>query len=151
MSNVQPIPEGYRTVTPNLVVDGGLAALDFYARAFGAEIVSRLESGGMLMHGEIRIGDSLITLCDAMPDYGLVAPDRDAPVTSSIGLYVEDADAVHAQAVAAGATQINPVSDQFHGDRAGSLRDPFGHRWSISTHIEDVSAEEMERRMAQFA
>jgi PhnB protein len=151
MSNVPPIPAGYHTVTPNLVVDGGLAALEFYERAFGAEIVSRLESGGKLMHGEIRIGDSLISLCDPMPDYGLAAPDRDGPVSSSIGLYVEDADAVHARAVAAGASQINPVADQFHGDRAGSVRDPFGHRWSISTHIEDVSVEEMERRMAQFA
>ena len=151
MSNVQPIPEGYRTATPNLVVDGGLEALGFYERAFGAEVVSRLESGGKLMHGEIRIGDSLITVCDAMPEYGLAAPDREGPVSSSIGLYVEDADAVHARAVAAGAQQINPVSDQFHGDRAGSVRDPFGHRWSISTHIEDVSVEEMERRMAEFA
>jgi PhnB protein len=151
MSNVPPIPAGYHTVTPNLVVDGGLAALEFYERAFGAEIVSRLESGGKLMHGEIRIGDSLISLCDPMPEYGLAAPDRDGPVSSSIGLYVEDADAVHARAVAAGASQINPVADQFHGDRAGSVRDPFGHRWSISTHIEDVSVEEMERRMAQFA
>ena len=150
MSNVHPIPEGYRTVTPSLVVDGGLAALDFYERAFGAEVVSRFESGGILMHGEIRIGDSLVTLCDPMPDYGLAAPDREGPVSSSIGLYVEDADALHARAVAAGATQINPVSDQFHGDRAGSVRDPFGHRWSISTHVEDVSAQEMERRMAEF-
>ena len=143
----QPIPEGYRTITPGLVVDNGVEAIDFYERAFGAELVRRLEMGGKIMHAELRIGDSLITVNDEMPDYGFKAPDHEAPVPSSLLIYTEDADALHAQAVAAGATEINPVSDQFHGDRAGSVRDPYGHRWAIATHTEDMSAEEMQRRM----
>jgi PhnB protein len=152
MSNdVSPIPAGFSTATPNLVVDRGAAAIDFYERAFGAEVTARLEAGGMLVHAAIRIGDSLVTLCDAMPSHGMVAPDRDAPVSAFITLYVEDADALHARAIAAGATQINPIADHVHGDRAGSVRDPFGHRWAIATHIEDVPAEEVQRRLAEYA
>ena len=151
MSTVKPIPEGFSTATPNLVVDDGAAAIDFYERAFGAEVKARLDAGGMLVHAALRIGDSLVTLCDAMPAHGFVAPDREAPVSSFITLYVEDADAAHARAIEAGATQINPIADHIHGDRAGSVRDPFGHRWAIATHIEDVPAEEMQRRMAEFA
>lgn len=151
MSTVNPIPAGFSTVTPNLVVDGGAAAIDFYERAFGAEVQTRLEAGGMLVHAALRIGDALVTLCDAMPAHGFVAPDREAPVSAFITLYVEDADALHAQAVAAGATVINPVEDHMHGDRAGSVRDPFGHRWAMATHIEDVPPEEMERRLKEFA
>jgi PhnB protein len=151
MSTVQPIPEGFSTATPNLVVDGGAEAIDFYERAFGAEVVARLEAGGMLVHAALRIGDSMVTLCDAMPDHGFVAPDREAPVTQFITLYVEDADALFARALEAGATEINPVTDHIHGDRAGSVRDPFGHRWAVATHIEDISEEEMQRRMTEFA
>jgi PhnB protein len=145
----QPIPEGYRTITPGLVVDGAVEALDFYQRAFGAEVVRRLEMGGKIMHAELRIGDSLVTVNDEMPEYGLKAPDPDAPAPASLLIYTEDADALHARAVKAGATQINPVSDQFHGDRAGSVRDPYGHRWAIATHTEDMSQEEMQRRMEE--
>ena len=148
MTTVQPIPEGFSTATPNLVVDGGGAAIDFYERAFGAQVQARLEAGGMLVHAALRIGDSVVTLCDAMPAHGFVAPDRAAPVSAFITLYVEDADALHARALDAGATQVNPIADHAHGDRAGSVRDPFGHRWAIATHIEDVPAEELERRMA---
>jgi PhnB protein len=151
MNTVQPIPTGFSTVTPNLVVDGGAEAIDFYERAFGAEVQTRLEAGGMLVHAALRIGDAIVTLCDAMPAHGFVAPDREAPVSGFITLYVEDADALHARAVAAGATEINPVDDHVHGDRAGSVRDPFGHRWAVATHIEDVSAEEIQRRLAEFA
>jgi PhnB protein len=139
------------TATPNLVVDGGAGAIDFYERAFGAEVQTRLEAGGMLVHAALRIGESIVTLCDAMPTHGFVAPDRDAPVSAFITLYVEDADALHARATAAGATEINPVADHVHGDRAGSVRDPFGHRWAVATHIEDVSPEEIQRRMAELA
>ena len=146
MSQVKPIPEGFGTATPNLVVDGAAAAIDFYQRAFGAEVQTRLEAGDMIVHAALRIGDSLVTLCDAMPDHGFVAPAGDAWPTF-ITLYVEDADAVHARALEAGATQINPIEDHLHGDRAGSVRDPFGHRWAIATHIEDVSEAEMARRM----
>ena len=151
MNNVNPIPEGFSTATPNLVVDDGAAAIDFYERAFGAEVQTRLEAGGMLVHAALRIGDSLVTVCDAMPAHGFVAPDRDAPVSAWITLYVEDADAVNARALEAGATQINAIEDHIHGDRAGSVRDPFGHRWAVATHIEDISDEEMQRRMAGFA
>jgi PhnB protein len=151
MSQVKPIPEGYRTATPNLVVGKGAEAIDFYERAFGADVTARLEAGGMLVYAAIRIGDSLVTLSEAMPSHGMVAPDPDAPVASFITLYVEDADALHARAIAAGASEINPISDHIHGDRAGSVRDPFGHRWAIATHIEDVSEEEMARRMKEFS
>jgi PhnB protein len=151
MTDVRPIPEGFATATPNLVVDRGAEAIEFYERAFGAEVFARLEAGGMLVHAALRIGHSTITLCEAMPDHGFVAPDREAPVTQFITLYVVDADAWHARAVAAGATEINPVTDHIHGDRAGSVRDPFGHRWAVATHVEDVSAEEIERRLAEFA
>jgi PhnB protein len=151
MTDVKPIPAGFSTATPNLVVDRGAEAISFYERAFGAEVQARLEAGGMLVHAALRIGDSVITLCDAMPDHGFVAPDREAPVTQFITLYVEDADAWFARAVGAGATEINPVTDHIHGDRAGSVRDPFGHRWAVATHIEDISEEEMQRRMAEFA
>jgi PhnB protein len=151
MTDVKPIPEGFATATPNLVVDRGAEAIDFYERAFGAEVRARLEAGGMLVHAALRIGESMITLCDAMPDHGFVAPDPDAPVTQFITLYVEDADALFSRAVDAGATEINPVTDHIHGDRAGSVRDPFGHRWAVATHIEDISDEEMQRRMADFA
>ena len=151
MSTVQPIPAGFSTVTPNLIVADGAAAIDFYERAFGAQVQARLEAGGMLVHAALRIGDALVTLCDAMPAHGFVAPDREAPVTQFITLYVEDADALHARAIEAGATEVNPVADHIHGDRAGSVRDPFGHRWAVATHTEDVSPEEMERRMKEMA
>jgi PhnB protein len=151
MSTVKPTPEGFSTATPNLVVERGGEAIDFYERAFGAETVTRLEAGGMLVHAALRIGDSMVTLCDAMPNHGFVAPDREAPVTQFITLYVDDADALHARALEAGATEVNPVADHIHGDRAGSVRDPFGHRWAIATHVEDVPEDELQRRMAEFA
>ena len=150
MTKTKPIPEGFSTATPNLVVADGAAAIDFYERAFGAELQTRLEAGGMLVHAALRIGDALVTLCDAMPAHGFVAPEGDA-WSAFITLYVEDADAVHARALEAGATQINPVEDHMHGDRAGSVRDPFGHRWAVATHIEDISDEELQRRMAGFS
>jgi PhnB protein len=144
MSTVHPIPEGFSTVTPNLVVDGGAQAIAFYERAFGAEEVARLEAGGLLVHATLRIGDAVITLCDAMPSHGLVAPDAGAAASAFVTLYVDDADAWHARALAAGAAEINPVADHVHGDRAGSVRDPFGHRWAVATHVRDVPAEEIQ-------
>ncbi len=144
------IPDHYGSVTPGLVVDGGSDALEFYEKAFGAEVVLRLEAGGKIMHSEMRIGDSLVMLSDEMPEYGMKAPDPEAPVPGSLVIYCEDADALHARAVAAGATEINAVADQFHGDRAGSVRCPFGHRWAIATHTEDMSGEEMQRRMEEW-
>jgi PhnB protein len=140
------IPDGYHSLTPHLFVDGGAAALEFYERAFGAEIVRRLVMGDRIMFAEVRVGDSLFTLADEIPEHGR-APDPEALVSSWITLYTEDVDAVYARAVEAGATAINEPADQFHGDRAGSLRDPFGHRWALATHTEDMSQEEMQRRM----
>jgi PhnB protein len=142
---VKPIPEGYRALTPNLTVDRGLDALDYYQRAFGAEIVRQLVLDGKLMHSELRIGDSLLTVAEPFP--GSVAPDPEQPVHASILLYTEDVDGVYARAIEAGATAVNEPADQFHGDRAGSLRDPFGHRWMLATHTEDMSEAEMQRRL----
>ncbi len=143
----KPIPDGYRSITPNLTVDRGLEALDYYARAFGAEVVRKLVLGGKLMHGELRIGDSLITVAEPFP--GSAAPDPGQPVPAAVLLYTEDVDAVYARAVREGATPVNEPADQFHGDRAGSLRDPFGHRWMLATHIEDMSEAEMQRRLEE--
>jgi len=151
MTQVKPIPEGFGTVTPNLVVADGAAAIDFYERAFGAEVVTRLEAGGMLVHAALRIGGAMVTLCDAMPAHGMVAPEREAPSSAFITLYVEDAGALHARAVAAGAEEINAVTEHVHGDRAGSVRDPFGHRWAVATHVRDVSEEELTRQLEGMA
>jgi PhnB protein len=146
--SVKPIPDGYRTITPNLTVDRGLDALDYYQRAFGAQIVRRLVVDGKVMHAELRIGDSLITVAEPFP--GSVAPDPEQPVHASVLLYTEDVDAAYARAVQAGATPVNEPADQFHGDRAGSLRDPFGHRWMLATHTEDMSDEELQRRTEEI-
>jgi PhnB protein len=144
---VKPIPDPYRSLTPNLTVDRGLEALGYYERAFGAEVVRKLVMDGKLMHAELRIGDSLLTVAEPFP--GSVAPDPEQPVHASILLYTEDVDALYARAISAGATAVNEPSDQFHGDRAGSLRDPFGHRWMLATHTEDMSEAEMQRRMEE--
>ena len=143
----QPIPEGFHTLTPSLVVDDGPAALDFYQRAFGATIRRKLELGGKLMHCELQLGDSIFTVNEPFPESR--APEPGEANTVSLLIYVEDADALQDRALAAGATSINKVADQFHGDRAGSLRDPFGHRWMLATHTEDMSEEEMRRRMEE--
>jgi PhnB protein len=144
--SVKPIPEGYHTVTPVLSVDGGVEALAFYERAFGAEVRMKLVLGGKLMHSELRIGDSIVSVNDAFPEYGSIAPAADAPVPVALMIYTEDVDALYDRALEAGATAVNRPDDQFHGDRAGSLRDPYGHRWMLATHTEDMSEEEMQRR-----
>jgi PhnB protein len=145
----KPIPDGFHTVTPGIVVARGVEALDFYQRAFGAEVIRRLVMDGKLMHSELRIGDSIVTLSDEFPEYGIAAPDPEAPSASSLMIYVEDAGTLQDRAVDAGATLLNKVSDQFHGDRAGSIRDPYGHRWILATHTEDMSEAEMQRRMEE--
>jgi PhnB protein len=150
MTQVKPVPEGFSTVTPNLVVADGAAAIDFYERAFGARVAARLEAGGMLIHAALEIGGAMVTLCDAMPSHGMVAPQAGAPVSAFITLYVEDADALHARALAAGAEEINPVADHVHGDRAGSVRDPFGHRWAVATHVRDVPEEELAKQLEEM-
>jgi PhnB protein len=143
---VKPIPEGYHTVTPVLAVEGGVEALSFYERAFGAEIRSKLVMGGKLMHSELLIGTSMVSVSDSFPEFGSVAPDPAQAVPVAMMIYTEDCDAWFKRAVDAGATAVNEPSDTFHGDRAGSLRDPYGHRWMIVTHIEDLTEEELQRR-----
>jgi PhnB protein len=143
----KPIPDGYRAITPNLTVDRGMDALDYYEQAFGAEVVRKLVLDGKVMHAELRIGDSLITVAEPFPDS--VAPDPDQPVPQSLLLYTADVDAAYARAIEAGGKAVNEPADQFHGDRAGSLRDPFGHRWMLATHTEDMSEEEMQRRLEE--
>jgi PhnB protein len=141
---VRPIPEGFHSVTPHLVIDGAAAAIDFYKQAFGAVEVGRMDMpDGKIGHAEMRIGDSRLMLADAFPDYGSNSPLtlKGSPVV--IHLYVDDADAVWDQALAAGAKPTMPLADAFWGDRYGQVEDPFGHRWSIATHQRDVSEEEM--------
>lgn len=145
---VHHIPEGYHSVTPYLVVDGAARAIDFYTQAFGATEVMRMPGpGGKIAHAEIRIGDSHVMLADEHPEQGHRGPKSIGGTPVGIMIYVEDVDSMFRKAISLGATETRPVDDQFYGDRSGSLTDPFGHNWMISTHVEDVSPEEMERRM----
>lgn len=148
---VNAIPEGYHSVTPYLVVDGAAAAIDWYERALGAVEIMRMPMGDRIGHAEIRIGDSVLMLSDEWPDMNLLGPKARGGVTASLMIYVPDVDAAFAQAIQAGAIQERGVADQFYGDRSGTLVDPFGHRWMISTHIEDVTPEAMQDRMAKMA
>lgn len=146
---VKPIPEGYHSVTPYLVVKGGARALEFYARAFGARELFRMDQpDGRVGHAEIQIGDSRIMLADEFPDMGARSPETVGGTPVGIMLYVEDVDETVARAVAAGAKVTRPVENKFYGDRMGELTDPFGHRWYLGTHVEDVSPEEIGRRAA---
>ena len=149
-TSVSAIPAGYRTLTPYLAVPDGVAAIDFYQAAFGAEVVSRMDGpDGSLMHGELRIGDSMLQMSTEMPDFGLKAPEP-GWVHSSLVVYVPDTDAFVDRAVAAGAILHTPVSDTFSGDRHGVVMDPFGHRWAVCTKIEDVPDEEVARRAREM-
>jgi PhnB protein len=152
MANVKPIPEGYHSVTPYLIVKGAAAAIDFYKKAFNATEVLRMEGpNGTVMHAELQIGDSRVMLADENPKIGY--PALPEGIRSSVGLmiYVEDVDKTATQATAAGIKTERAVADQFYGDRSGNFIDPFGHRWTIATHVEDVTEEEMERRMTAMA
>lgn len=145
-SQVKPIPEGMRTVTPHLVCAGAAEAIEFYKKAFGAVESGRMPGPpGKLIHAQIRIGDSALMLVDEFPDWGCFGPKslKGSPVT--IHLYVDDADATFERAVAAGAKITMPLEDMFWGDRYGKLEDPFGHQWSVATHVRDVSPEEMQQ------
>lgn len=151
-SPVPPIPEGMHTVTPHLICGGAADAIAFYAKAFGAEELSRLAGAtGKLMHARIRIGDSTIMLVDEMPESNALGPKalKGSPVT--LHLYVENADALFARAVAAGAKVTMPVADTFWGDRYGIVQDPFGHNWSIGTHVREVGEDEMRKAMEGMA
>jgi PhnB protein len=145
----KPIPDGYHTATPYLIVNGAAQALEFYKKAFGATEMMRFPGpGGKIMHAEIKIGDSPIMLADEAPEMGARSPKTIGGTPVSLLLYVEDVDAWASKAVAAGAKVQRPVQDQFYGDRTGTFEDPFGHVWSIATHKEDVSLEEMQKRAA---
>jgi PhnB protein len=145
----QAIPKGYHTVTPSLMVAGAARAIEFYKKAFGAEELMRFPGpDGNIMHAEIKVGDSVIMLADEHPEMDAYAPGHFNGSPVSLLLYVTDVDRQFKQALDAGATEVRPVADQFYGDRSGSLKDPFGHTWHLSTHKEDVSMEEMARRMA---
>ncbi|HJX15538.1 MAG TPA: VOC family protein [Candidatus Deferrimicrobiaceae bacterium] len=151
-AGISPIPEGYHTITSYLTVRGGEKAIEFYKKAFGAEEIGRLHApdGKTIVHAELKIGDSRLFLGDEFPAFGNRSPESLGGNGSSLYLYVEDADAVFRKAVAAGAKMKEPVADMFWGDRCGSVTDPFGHVWSIATHVEDVSPEEMKRKGAEF-
>ncbi|MGH2703271.1 MAG: VOC family protein [Actinomycetota bacterium] len=147
MADVKPIPDGYPQVTPYLCVDGAAAAIDFYSEVFGAKERMRMASpGGKIGHAELQLGDSLIMLADEHPEMGIRGPGAFGGTPVTISLYVEDVDDVFKRATKAGAKVLRELEDQFYGDRSGQFEDPFGHQWSVATHIEDVSPEEMERR-----
>jgi PhnB protein len=147
---VKPIPEGYHTVTPYIIVKGADKALDFYKKAFGATELFRMPGpDGRVMHAEMRIGDSPLMLADECPEMGAMAPEAGKRTSVTMHLYVEKVDAFVDRAVTAGATLTRPVANQFYGDRAGMLTCPFGHSWYVSTHIEDVPPEEMGKRMEE--
>lgn len=149
MTKVKPIPDGYHSVTPYLYIDGAARAIDFYKQAFGAVEVMRLEApGGKIGHAEIKIGDSHVMLADEFPDMGASGPHTIGGTAVGLMVYLPDVDVVVDRAVKAGATLERPVENKFYGDRTGGIFDPFGHRWYIATHVEDVPPEEMEKRAA---
>ncbi|MGH9401439.1 MAG: VOC family protein [Terriglobia bacterium] len=149
---VKPIPEGYHTATPYLIVSGGANAIEFYKKAFGAkELLRMAQPDGRIGHAEIKIGDSVIMLADEHPEIGARSPQTLGGSPVSIHLYVEDVDAVFNQAIAAGAKVQRRLQDEFYGDRTGGVLDPFGHVWYIATHIEDIAPEELQKRAAAAA
>jgi PhnB protein len=149
--SVSPIPAGYHSVTPYLIVSGAARALAWYADAFGARELMRLATPqGTVGHAEVQIGDSHVMLADESPEWEAKGPARFGGSPVSLHLYVPDVDATVSRAVAAGAELKRPVEDKFYGDRMGTLLDPFGHIWHISTHIEDVTPDEIERRMTEL-
>ncbi|HEY8149902.1 MAG TPA: VOC family protein [Vicinamibacteria bacterium] len=148
---VKAIPDNYNVVMPYLVVDGAAAAIEYYQKCFGAQERGRMDApGGKVGHAELRIGDSTIMLADEFPGMGHRGPKAIGGTPVSLVLYVEDVDAVFKRATEAGGKSVRPVENQFYGDRMGTLEDPFGHLWSIATHVEDVSMEEMKRRQEEM-
>jgi PhnB protein len=148
MGSVKPIPEGYHSVTPYLFVRSAASAIDFYKNVFGATEVMRMAgSNGKITHAELRIGDSIVMLADENPPTGVMSPQTVGGFSVGLHVYVENVDAVIQKGVENGAKLLRPIKNQFYGDRSGSLLDPFGHMWSVATHVEDVSPEEMRKRM----
>jgi PhnB protein len=150
MADVKPIPDGYPQVTPYLCIDGAEAAIEFYGKVFGAEERVRMPGPeDTIGHAELQLGDSLIMLSDPFPGMDVRSPKEIGGTPVTISIYVEDVDAVFDAAVEAGATSLRPVKNEFYGDRTGQFEDPFGHRWSVATHVEDVPPDEMEKRAAE--
>ena len=146
---VKAIPDGYYSLTPYLVCKGAAKAIDFYTRVFGAHEIMRMPGpGGQVMHAELKIGNSVLMLADENRERGALSPETIGGTAASIMFYTDDVDAVFNRAVAAGAKSETPVADMFWGDRMGNLVDPFGHKWAIATHKEDVTPDEMQKRMA---
>ena len=146
--SVNAIPEGYSSVTPYLMIKGAAEAIEFYKEVFGATERLRLPAEDRIAHAELEIGDSVIMLADECQERGALSPSSVGGTPVCLHLYVEDCDEVFARAIEAGAKEIRPVERQFYGDRSGMFTDPFGHKWNVATHVEDVSPEEMQKRMA---
>ncbi|MGH3159279.1 MAG: VOC family protein [Streptosporangiaceae bacterium] len=152
MTDVKPIPDGYPRVCAYLHIGGAAAAIDFYKDVFGAtERLRMSEPDGKIGHAELQIGDSVVMLADEYPEMGIVGPKTVGGTPVGLSVFMEDVDATLAKAVAGGARVTRPIEDRFYGDRTVSFEDPFGHEWSVQTHIEDVSPEEIQRRAAQQA
>lgn len=151
MSKINTIPKGYHSITPSLVVSNAIEAIEFYKKAFDAQQIELIVDEGVTMHAEIKIGDSMLMLADANEQWNLRAPQQLGGSPVSMYLYVEDVDAQHRQAIDAGCKEMMPLSDMFWGDRFSQVQDPFGHIWSLATHIEDVSEEELNERMREFS
>src|ERR1700692_2012497 len=148
MASVKSIPEGYHNVSPYLFVRSAASAIDFYKKVCGAAEIMRMPgSNGKIMHAEVRIGDSIVMLADENPQTGVMSPQTVGGYSVGLHVYVENVDAVIQKAVENGAKLLHPIKNQFYGDRSGSLLDPFGHMWSVATHVEDVSPEEMPQRL----
>lgn len=148
MANVKPIPDGYHSVTPYLSIKGAAEAIEYYKKAFGATELFRMEDKGKIGHAEIKIGDSPIMLADEYPEMGFVSPKTLGGSPMGLMIYVDDCDTVFKRAIESGGVEVKPLQDQFYGDRSGTLKDPYGHVWTVATHKEDVAPEEMEKRMA---
>jgi PhnB protein len=148
---LEPCPRGYHSVTPYLLIRDAAAAIDFYKRAFGATELLRMPGpNGKIMHAEVRIGDSPVMLAEEMPEMGMGGPQSLGGTTVSLMIYVSDVDNQFNQAVAAGGRVTRPLQNQFYGDRSGTLTDPFGHTWTIATHVEDVPPAELDRRFQEM-
>ncbi len=147
MPDVKPIPDSYPRITPSLVIDGASDAIDFYRTVLGVTVRMRMDGpGGKVGHAELQLGDSFIMVADEFPDMGFRGPKSVGGTPVALHVYVEDVDTVFARALGAGAKQLRPVEDQFYGDRSGQFEDPFGHCWSVATHVEDVPEDELRKR-----
>src|SRR5215213_9218878 len=150
MADVKSIPDGYHSVTPYLIIDGAADAIEYYKKAFGATELFRMDHGGKIGHAELKIGDSPIMLADENLEMGFRGPKALGGTPISLMIYVDDVDTIYPRALEAGGVEMKPLQDQFYGDRSGTLTDPFGHVWTVATHKEDVTPEEIEKRLASM-